>query len=129
MSVFLVLALVSQLVLVYVSVPVSAFRECSPRWYVSVSVSGGFWHFFALVYWTSPLFVSFCCFLVFLIFSFPLHDNSKFLSSCSVLLSDSHSVVRPLNGVTAQSVSQTFARLFICFIFHFSLEGQFSQPA
>ena len=41
MSVSLVSALVSQLVLVYVSVSVSAVRECSPWWYVSVSVSGG----------------------------------------------------------------------------------------
>ena len=38
----LVSALVSQLVLVYVSVSVSAVRECNPWWYVSVSVSGGF---------------------------------------------------------------------------------------
>ena len=45
----LVSALVSQLVLVYVSVSVRAVRECSPSWYVSVSVSGGFWHFFASI--------------------------------------------------------------------------------
>ena len=43
MSVSLVLALVSQLVLVYVFVSVSAVRECSPWWYVSVSMSGGFY--------------------------------------------------------------------------------------
>ena len=47
-------ALVSQLVLVHVSLSESAVRECSPWWYVFVSVSGGFWHFFASVYWTSP---------------------------------------------------------------------------
>ena len=46
MSVSLISALVSQLVLMYVSVSMSAVRECSPWWYVSVSVSGGFWNLF-----------------------------------------------------------------------------------
>ena len=54
MSVPLASVLVSQLVLVYVSVIMSAARECSPWLYVSVSVTGGFWHFLASVYWTSP---------------------------------------------------------------------------
>ena len=54
MSVSLVSALVSQVALVYVSVSVSADRECSPWWYVSLSVSGRFSHFFASVSWTSP---------------------------------------------------------------------------
>ena len=54
MSVSLVSALVSQLVLVYASLSVSAVLECSPWWYVFVSVSGGFWHFFTSVYCTSP---------------------------------------------------------------------------
>ena len=45
MPVCLVSALVSQLVLVYVSVPVSVVCGCSSWWYVFVSVSGGFWHF------------------------------------------------------------------------------------
>ena len=53
MSVSLVSALVSQLVPVYVSLSVSAVRERSPWLYVFVSVSGGFWHFFASMYWTS----------------------------------------------------------------------------
>ena len=58
MSVSLVSALVSQLVLVYVSLSVSGVRDCSPWWrYVSVSMSGGFWHFFASGHW--PSFFSF----------------------------------------------------------------------
>ena len=61
MSVSLVSALVSQLVLVYVWLSVSAVRECSLWWYVFVFVSGGFWHFFASVYWTSPKVFSFTC--------------------------------------------------------------------
>ena len=40
----LVSALVSRLVLVYVSVSVSAVRECA-WWYVFVFVNGGFWQF------------------------------------------------------------------------------------
>ena len=53
-AVSLVSALVSQLVLVYVSVFVSAVGVQSLWWYVFASVSGGFWHFFASVHWTSP---------------------------------------------------------------------------
>ena len=61
MSVSLVSALVSQLVLVYVSSSMSAVRECSPWWYVFVSVSGWFWHFFTSLYRTSPKVFSFTC--------------------------------------------------------------------
>ena len=54
-AVSLVSALVSQLVLVYVLLSMSAVGECSPSWYVSVSVSGRFWHFFRFCVLDFPL--------------------------------------------------------------------------
>ena len=76
MSVSLVSALVSPLVLVYVLLSVSAVRECSPWWYVFVSVNGGFWHFFASVYWTSP-FALFACLPLYLVLIYFYFDATS----------------------------------------------------
>ena len=59
----------------YVSVSVSAVPECSPWWYVFVSVSGAFWHFSLLCTELPPFEYNFTRLPLYLViyFYFPLY--------------------------------------------------------